>query len=305
MRILVTGGSGFLGRNLLTRLASENVELICYDKFHAAFLDELGVRFIEGDLCNINSLEGALDGVDAVVHMACSVLPKTSNDNPQLDVVSNVVGSINLLDAAVRKSVKKFVFISSGGAIYGVPQMPVITENHPTEPICSYGITKLAIEKYLRLYGRRYKIQTCSIRLANPYGEYQRYISSQGVVPVFCYKALIGEVIDVWGDGSVRRDFIYVQDAVDGIIAAIMLNDTPYEVNIGSGVGTSINELLKVIEGVIGFSPQCRYLSCRDFDVPSNVLDVTMAKKYLNWIPKTNLREGILKTINWIRSQSK
>ena len=188
MRVLLTGGTGFLGSNLMLRLLQEKkYEVVCLDRYETDFVRSLDVEFIRGDINEQSCIEQAFKNCDVVVHMACSVLPKNSNQDPYFDVLSNVGGSIKLLDAAVKAGVKRFVFISSGGTVYGISEFLPITEDHPNNPECSYGITKLAVEKYLNLYRDIYGLNTCSLRLANPYGEFQKVHASQGVIPVFCY----------------------------------------------------------------------------------------------------------------------
>lgn len=300
-RILVTGGSGFLGRNLIERLRLEGYAVTCFDRWRAPFLEACGATFVEGDMARPHALAEVVPGHDAVIHMACSVVPKSSTDDPYFDVVSNIGGAVNLLEAMHAHQVKRAVFISSGGTVYGCPHVVPILETHPTNPECSYGVTKLAIEKYMRLYSHLYGLSTCSLRLANPYGEYQRVRAAQGAVPVFCYKALKGDAIEIWGDGSVKRDFLYVGDAVDAILAALKQPEVTGEINIGSGEAQSLNDILRAIEVALGKSIERTYISARSFDVPINVLDVTKAKQLLGWSPKTSLTDGLQRTIAWIR----
>ena len=153
----------------------------------------------------------------------------------------------------------------------------------------------------MNLYRDLYGLSTCSLRLANPYGEYQRVHSSQGAIPVFCYLALTGQRVQIWGDGSVQRDFVYIQDVVDAIIKAVEHPEVTGEINIGSGIGTSLNELLKNIEAITGRKVLREYLEKRNFDVPVNVLDNTKAKQLLNWNAATPLNEGLRHTLDWIR----
>jgi UDP-glucose 4-epimerase len=303
MKILITGGSGFLGRNLIERLAKDGHELSCLDRFEAPFLAEFGVRMFQGDIFEKVLVEEAVRGQDAVIHMACTVIPKTSNDDPHFDVMSNVGGAIRLLDASIANAVGKFVFLSSGGTVYGTPVTLPISETHPTNPDCSYGITKLGIEKYLRLYRKLKGLKTCSLRLANPYGEHQRFHAAQGATSVFCYKALKGEAIDIWGDGSVRRDFIYIGDVVEAIVRAVETPGAVGEINIGSGRATSLNELLDAIESAVGRKTVRNYLSSRAFDVPVNYLDISRAKTMLGWSPQVGLEQGLVRTVAWLRQQ--
>ena len=300
--VLVTGGSGFLGQNIIRRLTGEGYSVSCLDRYEAPFLEECGAKFISGDISEVKHLEGVLEGVDAVIHMACTILPQMSNSDPLFDVVTNVGGSLHLLDAAVKNKVKKVIFFSSGGTVYGVPRQVPIPETHPTNPTCSYGISKLMVEKYLRLYRELYGLDTCSLRLANPYGPHQRVKSAQGAIPVFCYKTLIGEPIEIWGDGSVRRDFIYVGDVVSAVLKAVGTEEEiPQEINIGSGQAVSIRELLAFIAEATGKELDCRYKPARAFDVPVSMLDITLAEKYLHWKPETSLADGLRKTVEYIR----
>lgn len=302
MNILITGGSGFLGQNIIRRLTREGHSVTCFDRYEAPFLEECGAQFIPGDISEVKQLEGTLTGVDAVIHMACTILPQMSNSDPLFDVVTNVGGSLHLLDAAVKNKVKKVIFFSSGGTVYGVPRQVPIPETHPTNPTCSYGISKLMVEKYLRLYRELYGLNTCSLRLANPYGPYQRVKSAQGAIPVFCYKALTGAPIEIWGDGSVRRDFIYVDDVVSAVLKVVETEeDIPQEINIGSGKAVSIRELLAFIGDATGKTPDCRYKPARAFDVPVSMLDITLAEKHLHWKPETSLADGLRKTVEYIR----
>ena len=303
MKILVTGGSGFLGRNLIARLRRDGHEVTCLDRFEAPFLRELGVTFRQGDVYERVAVEEAVEGVDAVFHLACTTIPKTSNDDPHFDVMSNIGGTLMLLDAAVRYRVARVVFISSGGTVYGKPLSVPIREDHPLHPECSYGITKGTIEKYLRLYHDLKGLSTCSLRLANPYGEFQRFKAVQGVIPVICYKMLVGEEMEIWGDGSVVRDFIYVGDAVEAMVKALDRREVCGEINIGGGGGHSLNEIMDVAECVSGLSLNRRYTPARAFDVPMNVLDVSRAAEKLDWRPRVPLDVGIAHTLDWIREQ--
>lgn len=302
MNILVTGGSGFLGHNLILQLCRAGHNVTCLDRFEANFLRENNVRFIAGDMSEKNLVNQSLDGIDAVIHMACTILPQMSNVDPYFDLVTNVGSTIQLLDACVQHKVGKMIFLSSGGTVYGKLQEIPVKETASTNPTCSYGITKLAIEKYLRLYHQLHGLRTHAIRLANPYGRFQRVKSVQGVIPVFCYNALTDQEIQIWGDGTVQRDFIYIDDAVGAIMKLLDYNgdDLP-EMNVGSGRAFSLNELLDGIRTILGKEIKVKYMPKRDFDVPVSLLDISRAEKYLNWKPQYSLMEGLEKTIIWIK----
>lgn len=302
MKILVTGGSGFLGRNLIEYLIGKGHEISCIDRYIAPFLEEYGVRTIRGDIYEKMAIEEAVEGMDVIVHMACTTLPKTSNDDPYFDVLTNVGGTIRLLDSAVKNNVKKLVFISSGGTVYGTPEEVPIKETHPTNPECSYGITKLTIEKYLQLYMEQKGLNTCVLRLANPYGKYQRYKAIQGAIPVFCYKALQEEPIQIWGDGTVKRDFVAIEDTIRAICMAIESSAATGVFNIGGGGAFSLNEILDCIEQIIGRKLIREYGESRPFDVPISYLDISKAAQIIGWKPEIDIETGIRTTIEWIKS---
>jgi UDP-glucose 4-epimerase len=261
------------------------------------------LEWIEGDFTNPADIQHAVAGCDVIFHLICTTLPKSSNDNPIYDIESNVISTVRLLDAAKENKVKKVVFISSGGTVYGIPRNIPIPETHPADPVCSYGIAKLAIEKYLGLYHYLYGIDYCILRVANPFGEGQRVVSSQGAVAVFLYRALKNELIEVWGDGSVVRDYVYIGDVVDAFLKAMDHTGSPRTFNIGSGRGYSLNELLEIIESLIGHPVPRIYKEARTLDVPVNVLDISSAGKFLNWQPRTSFRDGLMRTLGSMRNR--
>ena len=245
------------------------------------------------DITDLSSLQIAIDGSEIIYHLACNSLPHTSNKNPHVDVSVNLLGSINLLEAARKLSVRRVIFLSSGGTVYGNPQTIPLTEYHPTDPICSYGITKLSIEKYIGLYSTQFGLNGLVFRVANPYGVRQRLYGSQGVIPIFLGKVLRSESLNIWGDGSTIRDFIYISDLVSALVLAINY-DGPHSVfNVGSGIGFSINELINFIETIVKRPLVVNYLPSRDVDVPSNILCINRAVDALKWTPQVHLLEGI------------
>jgi UDP-glucose 4-epimerase len=301
VRCLITGGSGFQGYHLTNALLSLGYAVRCLDRYKPTRKPDRDYEFFEGDFSASHLIAESIHGCDVIFHLACTTLPQTSNEDPDFDVSSNVLGTIRMLDEAVKAGVKRFLFISSGGTVYGIPTRIPIPETHPTHPTCSYGITKLTIEKYLRLYYKLHGLNTCSIRLSNPYGEHQRVDSIQGVIAAFCYKALKNQQINIWGDGSVRRDFLYVADVMDALVKLIDAPVSGCEMNIGSGKALSINEIIDCIELVTGKRSDRQYLPARSFDVPVNELDISFAREALGWSPKTGIADGITRTIQWIQ----
>lgn len=304
MKCLIFGGGGFLGLNLAKRLHAVGQEVRIFDR--AATVQRLrntacpAFEWIEGDFCNEEDVIDAMVDCTVVFHLVSTTLPKSSNLNPVYDVETNVVSTLRMLEAAKRTKIKKVVFASSGGTIYGTPLEIPIKEIHPTDPDCAYGIGKLAIEKYLRLYYELHGLNYCILRISNPYGEEQRP-GQQGVVAAFLARALNGQPIEIWGDGNVVRDFVYVGDVSEAFVNALHYRGPCRLFNIGAGRGKSLNELLDVIEGLMGKPLQRRYAPARKFDVPVNVLDTTRARDVLKWEAHTSLEEGLERTLAWLR----
>ncbi len=307
MRIVIFGGGGFIGSTIADRLLVDGHELRIFERPrvqpYRMFASHESVEWIEGDLSSMHDVEQAADGMDAVMHLVSTTLPKGSNDDPIYDVQSNVVASLQLLDAMVQKKVTRVIFISSGGTVYGAPQYLPVDEAHPTEPQVSYGITKLTIEKYLSLYRQLHGIRPVIMRVANPYGERQRIETAQGAVGVFVHRALRGQPIEIWGDGSVTRDYIHVQDVADAFAQALVYEGDRTCFNISAGVGVSLNELVVMLGEVLGQSLDVRYLPGRPFDVKVNVLSNALAHQELGWVPRIGMREGLERTVKWMRQR--
>ena len=308
MKAAVIGGNGFIGTSLVEHLLSEGHKVRVFDKYPSRFSDPIeGVEYVTGDLGNHGELHSAVNGMDWVFHLAYTTLPQTSNEDPGFDVRSNVIDTLQLLDECRSSKIKKFIFISSGGTVYGVPREVPIKENHTTDPICSYGITKLTIEKYLQLYNHLYGLDYVVARIANPYGERQNPNSKQGAIGVFLGRIARGKPLTKFGDGEVIRDFIYIGDTARALTACANYDagkEKPRIFNIGSGVGYSINEIIETIEKVVDVPVQIETTPARAVDVASNVLDISLARKHLNWQPEVELEEGITRAWNWTKSLS-
>jgi UDP-glucose 4-epimerase len=304
MKCLILGGGGFLGSHLCDALLAEGHSVRIFDRpnlqrFRTFSADE-NVEWLEGDFANEDDIAHAVPGCDIVYHLVSTTLPKSSNDNPVYDVETNLVGTLNLLNHTHKAKIKKIIFLSSGGTVYGVPETIPIKENHPSNPICSYGITKLAIEKYFHLYHTLYGLDYCVLRLANPYGERQRVTGAQGAVAVFLDKALRGETIEIWGDGSVVRDYIYIADAVTAMLSALDYDGNERLFNVGSGKGQSLNEILDEIESLLGRPVERKHTPGRALDVPSNVLGIEQAESCLQWRPGSTFQQGLKRTLEWM-----
>jgi len=303
-KCIIYGGAGFIGSHIAENLLENKMEVTVFDKLNASkknvkhILDK--IRFLEGDFSNEIDVKDSLKDIDYVIHLVSSTLPADSNLNPNYDVETNLLSSLNLFEECSRKKIKKIIFISSGGTVYGNPLKLPIREDHPTDPTCSYGITKLAIEKYLALYkilrGTDYNI----LRFSNPFGERQNPRSGQGLIANLLYKIKNKQTIEIWGDGKIVRDYFYIKDGAKAIHLAINNRTNISTFNIGAGKGYSINQILEKFREVLKLDFEVKYSEARKFDVLKNVLDTSRAKKILRWKPETKFEEAIKKTWSYI-----
>jgi len=307
MKCVIFGGGGFIGSTIADRLLLEGHQLRIFERPrvepYRKFADNEAVEWMTGDILSNHDLNAAIEGMDVVLHLVSTTLPKSSNDDPIYDVQSNVVGTLQMLNAMVANKVQKIIFISSGGTVYGIPKYLPIDEQHPTDPLVSYGITKLMIEKYLRMFESLHGIQSIALRVANPYGERQRIETAQGAVGVFLHHALKDIPIEIWGDGSVTRDYIHISDVAEAFVKAVNYTGSHSVFNISSGQGISLNELIVLLENVLGKSIACRYLPARPFDVPVSVLCNQLAQEQLQWTPLTSMTNGLIRTAAWMESE--
>ncbi|MET3602147.1 NAD-dependent epimerase/dehydratase family protein [Martelella mangrovi] len=302
MKVLVIGGCGFIGSHVVDSLLSRNHEVRVFDRQPERFRPALaGVDYLFGDFADRMAMIEALTGVDAVMHLVSTTFPGTADLDPRTDVIDNLGGTLSLLDIMTNLKIPKIVFLSSGGTVYGVPDTVPMPESHPLRPINSYGIVKCAIEHYLAMYQRTRGVASVSIRASNPYGPRQGHSGVQGVISTFLNRAFSGEKVEIWGDGSVIRDYLHVTDLADLCVLALSSDKTgPY--NAGSGVGTSINEIVEVIGSVTGVPLEPVYKAARSVDVQRSVLDVSKAKVDLGWSCKVSLRDGISDSYEWLKN---
>jgi UDP-glucose 4-epimerase len=304
MRVLIIGGNGFIGSHLTDFLVAQGQSVRVYNRSRNPYLKENyhDVQYIYGDFADQPLLKSALKDVEIVYQLISSTVPSTSNNNPVEDVASNVIDTIKLLENCVNASVRKVIFPSSGGTIYGCPQQLPISENDPTNPICSYGITKLSIEKYLYLFNYLYGLDYTILRIANPYGPRQNPTGKLGAVTIFLNRILKNMPIQIWGNGEIVRDYIYILDVVEALYNVQNPNLTEKLFNIGSGQGISLNQLLITIRQVIEDDFEVEYIEGRKVDIPINVLDITKAKTILQWKPTVQIEVGIQKTWQWLKT---
>lgn len=305
MNCVVVGGGGFIGSHLTEALLNQGDNVTVFDRLGAPYLELLsqkGATIALGNFLEPSDLQKTFAGAEVVFHLVSTTVPKSSNDDPIFDIESNLVGTINLFNAARNAGVKKIIFSSSGGTVYGIPQEIPISEDHPTDPICSYGIVKLAIEKYLHLFYVLYGLDYCILRISNAYGERQAVNGAQGIIPTLIAKSLLKKEIHVWGDGSVIRDYIHVSDIVAAFLKASKYMGDPRVFNISSGIGHSVNDIVKTLEKLTGESLELVYDPGRAYDVPVNILDNSLAKNILKWEPKRTLTNGMRQTLEYMRN---
>ncbi|WP_270337800.1 NAD-dependent epimerase/dehydratase family protein [Streptococcus infantarius] len=302
MNIIILGAAGFIGKNLARNLVEEKgVNLTLVDKCKSYFddlsdLKKDNIQIKESSLDNSTNFDDLLKNQDIVYHLVSTVVPATSNQHITSDIETNVLFSSKLFDSCIKNKIKRVIFISSGGTVYGKEGTSPLSEDTPTHPISSYGVQKITIENLLYLYNYMYGLDYRIVRLANPYGPFQRPNGILGAVTTFTYKALKDEVITVYGDGSVVRDYIYIDDAVEGIlkIANTSLNEKIF--NLGSGSGTSLMEVLNIIKKVTGKELRVEFKEGRQADVPINYLDMSRYERIFGKKQMISLEEGIQKT---------
>ena len=304
MKSIILGGNGFIGSHLVDRLLSEGDSVRVFDRCEEPYRKpNKDVEYCYGDFGNRALLKNALKDVRIVYHLISTTVPKTSNDDPIFDVTSNLVETLYLLQKCVELNVSKIVFLSSGGTVYGVPTSLPVSESSHTDPKCSYGITKLSIEKYIALFSEINGLDYAILRPSNPYGPRQNPNGLQGAIGVFLGRILNNQPVDIWGDGEVVRDYIYIDDLVDGIAISAKKSTHTKLFNLGTGSGYSLNFILGVIKDVLGRDFEVRYLAGRGFDIPRIYLDIQLAKMELGWTPSTSLAKGIGRTAEFIEKQ--
>lgn len=299
-KVLVLGGGGFIGQHVVRALVDGGVPTVVFDRNGRPALASPHGDWVQGSFADTAQLEAVIKqhGVTHVVHLVSTTLPKSSNEDKPYDVSSNVIQTLHLLDLCVKYRVKKVLFMSSGGTIYGAPRYVPVDEGHPNDPICSYGISKLAIEKYLFLYHQLHGLDYVALRAANPYGPGQSPFSGQGIVASFVHKMHTRQPLEVWGDGSTVRDYFHVQDLVELTTQALFASENGV-FNAGSGVGVSVNHLIDTLGAIFDRPAEVVYQPQRNMDVPKIVLDCSAAKERFGWHAMTGLREGIAGYARW------
>lgn len=304
MLALVTGGNGFIGSGLVDRLRAAGYRVRVLDQSAPRTdVDWRNVDYVTGSLTDAAELPALLDGVGLVFHLASSTVPSTSNLDPVADVQSNLIGALNLCRAMIDAGKRRLVFFSSGGTVYGNPRQLPVPETHVLHPISSYGVVKVAIENYLQMYEQLGCLDPLILRPSNPYGPRQSSAGLQGVIAAFLGKARTGEEVRIWGDGEIVRDYLHIDDLLNFAVSAGAGGLTG-AVNVGSGTGNTLNQILDAVREVTGAHLPVEYAPARKYDVAEIVLDITRATTEFGWRPEVDLATGIRTTWQAIRQRT-
>ncbi|MEM2851491.1 MAG: GDP-mannose 4,6-dehydratase [Candidatus Bathyarchaeia archaeon] len=310
-RILVTGGAGFIGSHLVDKLLQRECKIIVYDNFDPFYTgkeDNIKHHFgkqdfqlIEGDILDFETLCSAMKGVDIVFHEAAQPGVGYSLENPYKTHMVNVTGTLNVLQAARKRGVKKVVYASSS-SVYGIPEHLPMREEHPTKPLSIYGASKLAAEAYCRLFYERFGLDTVSLRYFTVYGERNR-----PDMAVFKFTKLIfeGKPPVIYGNGNQTRDFTYINDIVEGTLVAAEKDDIGGEsINLGGGIQTTVNDLVNQLLRLIRKQDVIPiYDEPRPEDMPHTLADISKARRMLGYSPSTPLEEGLRRFVAWYKAR--
>jgi UDP-glucose 4-epimerase len=304
MKILVTGGAGFIGSHVTDRFVADGHEVTVLDNLVTGHRKNLNpkARFVEMDIRDGKRVEQLLaaERFDVIVHHAAQMDVRKSTEDPLYDAEVNILGSLNLIMNAARHGVKKFIYASTGGAVYGEPSHLPVTEDDPINPECQYGISKHTAEHYLHLYRLLYKLNFTVLRYPNVYGPRQNPRGEAGVIAIFAGKMLDAETPTIFGDGQQLRDYVYVSDIAEA--NALALSKGAGEIiNIGSEKGTSVQDLFDHLKGMIGFKGKPNSAPLRPGEINKIYLSGRKAKRTLGWEPKVGLPEGLRQTVEWTR----
>ncbi len=305
MKVLVTGGAGFIGSHLVDRLIQEGHEVVVVDNLSTGKRRNLNraARFFKLDIQSWR-LERVFrnERPNIVMHLAAQMDVRKSVEDPIFDAQVNVLGMLNVLQQAIKHGVRKVVFSSSGGAIYGEQEIYPVPESHATRPLSPYGISKLCGEQYLSYYQRVSGLQIVSLRYANVYGPRQDPDGEAGVVAIFIQKLLNSEQAIVDGNGRQTRDFVYVEDVVEANLA-VMGQETQGTYNVGTGEETSINDLLRIL--IAHTNSTCKEVHgpAKNAEQVRSVIDSSKLRQELSWEPKTELSEGLKRTVDYFRER--
>ena len=305
MKILITGGAGFIGSNIADAYIEAGHEVAVVDNLATGFEHNIpaNAQFYQCDICDRAELSQIFTefAPDVVSHHAAQLDVRKSVADPSYDAAININGALNVLMEAVRVGTHRFLFASTGGAVYGEPKFLPVTEEHPLNPESPYGLTKFTFEHYLRIWSNLHAITPVVLRYANVYGPRQTAHGEGGVVAIFSQLLLDGKPCTIFGDGTMTRDYVYVGDVVNANLLALEKGDDK-KMNIGTGIETSTREVFDTIRACVGSGPaEPKYVPERPGEVRRNYLDNSYAREVLNWQPQTEFAQGVAHTVEALR----
>lgn len=304
MNYLLIGGNGFIGSHFIDLLIEKNHNVRVYDMQMEKFREpNVQVDYWIHSFDSIDNLERALDDIDIVIHLASATVPSNSNDKVLLEIDKILKPSITLFDLLIKRKIKKVVYFSSGGAIYGNVDAQFISEQSQFNPVSSYGIIKSTIEYYLALYNRVYGLNSLIIRPSNPYGPRQNNTVSQGVISTFLRRKYAEEDLIIYGNMDIRKDYIYIKDLIS-VVYELIENDEVGAFNVGSGLGTTLKEILEVINTLDSNFIKVNIQNSLSSDVNSFVLDISKSIASTNYSSMVDIKKGIYLTWDWIKNNS-
>ena len=297
----MTGGAGFIGSHVVQQLLSQGKEAVVYDNLSTGYESSIpeGAEFVHGELSDIGLLESAIEGCDAVVHLAASSIVSQSVQEPVSTFKNNAVNGLYLLEAMRTKGVKKIVF-SSTAAVYGDPHTLPIKEEHPKQPLSPYGASKISLEAILHAYHKSYGLHAFSLRYFNAYGPGERHDPETHAIPNFIKSILAKKPIQVYGTGEQVRDFVFVEDIAHAHIQALRSSIRYGCYNVGAGRGLSVNALISKLASIFGYEPEVQHGKAREGDPSRLVADISKIKNDLGW-EATDFDQGLRKTIDWFK----
>jgi UDP-glucose 4-epimerase len=304
MKVLVTGGGGFIGSHLVDALIQRDHQVVVVDNLSTGHFENVNpaATFYHLNVCS-PELERIFEkeGPELVNHQAAQTVIQKSTEDPAFDAKQNILGSLNLILQCLRFRVKKIVYASSGGAVYGEPKYHPVDESHPVDPISYYGISKHTVEHYLRLSDFGYTLSYAVLRYSNVYGPKQNPKGEAGVVAIFAGQMLQGQRPTIFGKGDKTRDYVYVSDVVTANLLAMEKAENGVY-NIGTSIETSDQEMFSLLAELIGYQGKPQYALVRRGEIYRICLDCLKAEKELGWQPQFSLREGLTETVNYYRN---
>ncbi len=308
MRILVTGGAGFIGSHTVDALVASGAgEVSVLDDLSAGKRNQVSAKatLYQTDLRDAAAVASVVERVrpEIIFHLAAQMDVRRSVADPAFDAQVNLVGFLNLMESARKHGLRRVIFSSTGGAIYGEQDEFPCNEDHPLRPVSPYGVAKEATEAYLFFYKVEYGIDYLALRFGNVYGPRQDPHGEAGVVAIFCGRILDGKPVTIFGDGTQTRDYVYVGDVVRAVVAAAKSSASGIALNIGTGIETDVNDLYSTLAGIADFPTRAEHAAARPGEQKRSVISPGRAERELGWRPEKKLADGLEETFKYFKQQ--